>query len=205
MNKQEAYLALLAEFKETLSSLAWDGSRRLVPGEGNLEAKVVFVGEAPGRVEDELRRPFVGPAGKLLEEILAELGLARQEIYITNIVKFRPPENRDPTSEEIAVFRPSLLKELSLINPLLVVVLGRHALVALLPDLKLAEVKGQVIRRGGRLYYVTYHPAAALHNPHLKSSLIADLQKLPVLLRKIESGELTSQTTSSEAQQNSLF
>src|SRR5689334_20782171 len=131
---------------------------RMVPGEGNPEAAVMFVGEAPGATEDELGRPFVGRAGKLLDELLAEAGLVRGDVWITNVVKARPPKNRDPKAPEVAHWMPVLQQEVELIRPRLFVPLGRHALKHFAPAAKIGEVHGRLT--DGNLFPL-YHPAAA--------------------------------------------
>jgi DNA polymerase len=153
---------------------------RMVPGEGNPSAAVVFVGEAPGATEDQLGRPFVGRAGKLLDELLAEAGLERGDVWITNVVKARPPKNRDPKAPEIAHWMPWLQRELELIRPRLVVPLGRHALKHFAPEAKIAEVHGRLL--DGRLFPL-YHPAAAIYNVALRETLFADARALGAHLR----------------------
>jgi DNA polymerase len=148
---------------------------RMVPGEGNPNAAVVFVGEAPGATEDALGRPFVGRAGKLLDELLAEAGLERSDVWITNVVKARPPRNRDPRAAEIAHWMPWLQRELELIRPKLVVPLGRHALKHFAPEAKIAEVHGRLL--DGYLFPL-YHPAAAIYNVALRDTLFADARAL---------------------------
>src|SRR3954462_4088885 len=153
----------------------------MVPGEGNPVADVMFVGEAPGATEDELGRPFVGRAGKLLDELLAEAGLARGEVWITNVVKARPPKNRDPKAPEIAHWMPVLERELAILEPRFVVPLGRHALKHFAPAAKIGEVHGTLV--GERLFPL-YHPAAAMYNQTLRATLFADARALGVLLRQ---------------------
>jgi len=147
----------------------------LVPGEGPDTARVVVVGEAPGAREDATGRPFVGSAGRLLDALLAEAGLEREAVFITNVVKARPPGNRDPRADEVAHHRPWLEAQLEVIEPELVVPLGRHALRHFAPDAKIGDVHGT--RVGERLFPL-YHPAAALHNPRLRETLLADAQAL---------------------------
>ena len=154
---------------------------RTVHGEGNPEAAVVFVGEAPGKNEDELGRPFVGRAGKLLDELLAEAGVVRGDVWITNVVKARPPKNRDPKAPEIAHWMPVLEREIELIQPRLIVPLGRHALKHFAPDAKIGEVHGTLL--DDRLFPL-YHPAAAMYNQTLKSTLFEDARALGALLSR---------------------
>jgi uracil-DNA glycosylase family 4 len=157
---------------------------RMVPGEGNPEAAVMFVGEAPGATEDELGRPFVGRAGKLLGELLAEAGLVREDVWITNVVKARPPKNRDPKAPEVAHCMPWLERELSIIAPRLVVPLGRHALKHFDAAAKIGEVHGRVLVASGRELFPLYHPAAAMYNQTLKATLFEDARALGVSLRE---------------------
>ncbi|MEA2277046.1 MAG: uracil-DNA glycosylase [Solirubrobacteraceae bacterium] len=150
----------------------------LVPGEGSATADVVIVGEAPGASEDREGRPFVGRAGRLLDELLAEAGLRREDVFITNVVKARPPGNRDPRAAEVAHHLPWLEAQLEVIRPRLLVPLGRHALARFVDDVKIGEVHGQLLERDGRTLFPMYHPAAALHNQRLRSTLVHDAQAL---------------------------
>ncbi len=154
---------------------------RMVPGEGSFDASVVFVGEAPGATEDALGRPFMGRAGKLLDELLLAAGVVRGDVWITNVVKARPPKNRDPKAPEIAHWMPVLEREIALLEPRFVVPLGRHALKHFAPAAKIGEVHGTLI--DGRLFPL-YHPAAAMYNQTLRSTLFADAAALGVLLRE---------------------
>ncbi len=154
----------------------------MVPGEGSAQAQVMLVGEAPGASEDRAGRPFVGRAGKLLEELLAEAGLARDEVYITNVVKARPPGNRDPKASEVAHCMPWLLAELELVSPRLVVPLGRHALAHFAPGRKITEVAGTLLQEEGRALFPLLHPAAALRAPPLRERLHSDVAGLPAAL-----------------------
>jgi len=158
---------------------------QLVFGDGNPEADIVFVGEAPGKKEDELGVPFVGSAGKFLDEMLQSIHLKRDQVYITNIVKYRPPNNRDPLPEEKEVFLPFLAKQLEVIRPLLVVTLGRHSMDSLLPKMKISEAHGKPMRFKSQVYLPLFHPAAALYNGSLRKTLIEDFAKIPALMNKI--------------------
>lgn len=159
---------------------------QLVAGDGNSKADIVFIGEAPGKNEDLQGRPFVGAAGKFLEEMLATVDLKRQDIYITNIVKYRPPENRDPLPEEKKAFLPFLIEELEIINPVIVVTLGRHSMEYFLPGRRITDIHGQPkrINFGDRKIVVVplYHPAAALYNGGLRQTLIDDFACIPQIL-----------------------
>jgi uracil-DNA glycosylase len=150
----------------------------MVPGEGDPNAAIMIVGEAPGKNEDEQGRPFVGRAGKLLDELLAEAGLERSDVYITNVVKARPPGNRDPRADEVAHHMPWLETQLALIQPRLVVPLGRHALAHFSDAAKISEVHGTEITERGRALFPLYHPAAALYNQSLRGTLFEDARAL---------------------------
>jgi uracil-DNA glycosylase len=160
-----------------------ESATNLVPGDGPAEAEVVFVGEAPGASEDKAGRPFVGSAGRLLERLLADAGLRREDVYVTNVVKARPPKNRDPRKDEVAHHLPWLLAELEALQPRAVVPLGRHALAHFAPDLKISEAHGRPFERDGRTVFPWYHPAAALHNQSLRETLQVDAEALGRLLR----------------------
>ncbi len=167
-------------------------ANRLVFGVGNSDAKIVFIGEAPGKSEDEQGVPFVGAAGKFLDQMLASVELERQDIYITNIVKYRPPNNRDPLPEEKQEFLPYLLKELSIIRPTIIATLGRHSMGYFLPKAKISEVHGQPVHKkiilpngdhSEWLILPLYHPAAALYNGGMRQTLIDDFQVVKQLLK----------------------
>jgi uracil-DNA glycosylase len=159
-----------------------ESATHMVPGDGPAGAGVVFVGEAPGASEDRAGRPFVGSAGRLLERLLAEAGLRREDVYITNAVKARPPGNRDPRRDEVAHHLPWLEAELDALRPRAVVPLGRHALAHFAPELKISQAHGRPIEVAGRTVVPWFHPAAALHNQSLRAALEADAQALGGLL-----------------------
>jgi len=158
---------------------------QLVFGDGNAQAKIVFIGEAPGKNEDQQGKPFVGAAGRFLNEMLEMIGLQRADVYITNIVKYRPPNNRDPLPDEKSAFLPYLESQLEVIQPKLVVTLGRHSLNCFLPDLSISQVHGQPKRFRGQVYLPLFHPAAALYNGAMRQTLIDDFALIPVILQKI--------------------
>jgi DNA polymerase len=160
-------------------------AKQLVFGDGNPSADIVFIGEAPGKNEDEQGKPFVGAAGKFLNEMLEMIELKREDIYITNIVKYRPPNNRDPLPEEKAAFLPYLHSQLEVIKPKLIVTLGRHSMDAILPGLKISQVHGEPKRYQGKVYLPLFHPAAALYNGGLRQTLIDDFAAIPAILKKI--------------------
>jgi DNA polymerase len=155
-----------------------------VPGEGDPAAAVVIVGEAPGASEDKAGRPFVGRAGRLLDELLEAAGLARGDVFITNVVKARPPGNRDPRADEVAHHWPWLERQLAVIRPKVLVPLGRHALGRFAPDAKISEVHGQPleVEPGAPALFPLYHPAAALHRQQLRETLFDDARRLRAAL-----------------------
>jgi uracil-DNA glycosylase family 4 len=163
---------------------------KIVPGEGSPTAKILFIGEAPGRQETIEGRPFVGRSGKLLRQVLEQMSLSAEDYYISNIVKVRPPENRDPTREEIAAFRPYLDAEIAMLQPKLIVTLGRFSMAKFLPDVKISQVHGrlhQVVWNEQNQYVLPmYHPAAALRSTKTKELFVADMQKIPKVLVWIE-------------------
>lgn len=155
-----------------------------VPGEGSATAELVFVGEAPGAREDATGRPFVGRSGELLETLLAEAGLRREDVFITSLLKHRPPGNRDPRRPELEHERPWLDAQLAAIEPKLVVPLGRHALDALVPGHRITADHGRVIEHAGRAFYPVFHPAAGLRSTGVRELLRADFARLPAVLEQ---------------------
>lgn len=155
---------------------------QVIIGEGNPQAEIVFIGEAPGKKEDQTGRPFVGASGRFLDEMLTSAGLSRQDVYITNIVKYRPPNNRDPSPQEKAEFWPYLLRQIDIIKPKVIITLGRHSGAAFIPDLVISRDHGQarMVRLGERDHQVIalYHPAAALYNGSMRQILIDDFLKI---------------------------
>jgi uracil-DNA glycosylase family 4 len=184
MNKQDLIQKLADDIKSNniCTDLAAQ-AKNLVMGDGNLDADIIFIGEAPGKSEDEQGLPFVGAAGKFLNEMLAEAGMSRQDVYITNVVKYRPPNNRDPLPEEKAAFLPYLLRQLEIIDPKAIITLGRHSMEYFLPDAKISQAHGRAIRKKILYHDKTehewliiplYHPAAALYNGGMRQTLIDD-------------------------------
>jgi len=165
--------------------------KQVVPGEGPADAEIMFIGEGPGQKEDELGRPFVGAAGKFLEEMLSLINLKREDVYIANVVKCRPPQNRDPLPEEAAACWPWLLEQIKIIQPKLIVTLGRHSMERFLPGQKISQVHGKAMRRevegiGKQVFYTLYHPAAALYNGSMREVLIKDFKRIPKIIEKIK-------------------
>lgn len=159
---------------------------QLVFGDGSSDADIVFVGEAPGKNEDLEGKPFVGAAGKFLNQLLEMINIKRANVYITNIVKYRPPNNRDPLPEEKNDFMPYLDQQINIINPKLIITLGRHSLNCFLPQFQISQVHGQPKRYKGRVYLPLFHPAAALYNGGLRQTLIDDFAVIPTILNKIQ-------------------
>jgi len=194
MTKGEELENLHKKWKEECQCELKNTATQAVPGDGSQSAKIVFIGEAPGRKEDELGRPFVGAAGKFLDEMLSFINLKRGEIYITNIVKYRPPNNRDPLPEEKSACRQWLLEELAIIKPLLIVFLGRHAMNNFFPNLQISEAHGKLLIRqfkgmSTKYFFPLYHPAAALYDGSMREVLMEDFKKIPKVLQKISSND----------------
>ncbi len=161
--------------KCTLRKLA---ATQVVPGEGDPHAEIMFIGEGPGATEDKLGRPFVGAAGKFLEIMLSSIGLKREDVYIANMVKCRPPQNRDPQDDEKDACRPWLDEQIRLINPKIFVPLGRHALHKFLPNITISMAHGKIFSYDGKVIYASYHPAVALYNGSMRTTLISDIKIL---------------------------
>lgn len=162
-------------------------AKNVVPGVGSADADILFIGEAPGKKEDETGEPFVGAAGKFLNEMLESVGLSRSDIYITNVVKYRPPNNRDPLPEEVAACWPWLRAQVELIDPKIIILLGRHALDRFVPGKRISSEHGKAFRRnvpnlGTYVFYALYHPAAALYNGSMRETLMKDFAKIPKIL-----------------------
>ncbi|MDA0231882.1 MAG: uracil-DNA glycosylase [Chloroflexi bacterium] len=155
-----------------------------VPGDGSSTAAVMFIGEGPGQNEDEQGLPFVGRAGKLLDTLLAEVPLRREDVFITNVVKCRPPGNRDPEPDEVSACMPYLNAQIELIDPRVIVTLGRHSMLRFYPEGKISNDHGRIIRIGSRVLLPVYHHAAALRNPRLSQTLREDMRRIPEAVRE---------------------
>lgn len=160
--------------------------KNAVPGEGQLAAKIMFIGEAPGRSEDEKGRPFVGAAGRILDDLLQKAGIVRSQVFITNVVKCRPPNNRVPEEDESGACRPYLDRQIALIRPKVICILGKTAYASLLGGSSITTNRGKIVEKAGQKYFLTYHPAAAIYNRSLLSALEADLKKLAKGIKKEE-------------------
>ena len=167
-------------------------AQRAVFGDGNAEAEIVFIGEAPGKKEDQGGKPFIGAAGKFLAEMLEGIGMKREDIYITNIVKYRPPDNRDPEPKEKEDCNEWLISELKIISPKLIVFLGRHSMLRFFPTEKISDLHGKLLIKSipelgkKQSFLPLYHPAAALYNGGMRETLIKDFNKIPKALEKIK-------------------
>jgi DNA polymerase len=157
-----------------------------VPGEGQISAKIMFIGEAPGRSEDEKGKPFVGAAGRILDDLLKKAGIERSQVFITNIVKCRPPNNRVPEEDELIACRPYLDRQIALIKPKVICILGRTAYSSILGGSSITANRGKIVERSGQKYFSTFHPAAVIYNKKLLSTLEADLKKLAAEINKEE-------------------
>ena len=186
LNKEEVLAQIERNVKICQKCRLCKEATNAVPGEGNINAKIVFIGEAPGETEDKTGRPFVGRAGQLLEKALSKIGYKREDVWIGNIIKHRPPQNRDPLPDEIEMCKPYLEMQLEAINPVLIVTLGRFSMNYFIPDGKISRDRGNVIRSGKYHVYPVYHPAAALRNPTMMQGFLDDFMGIPKVLVKIE-------------------
>jgi DNA polymerase len=191
MSKAEELDLIYQELRTAAPNLPLASSANdIVPGEGSPDAEIMFIGEAPGYNESVEHRPFVGRSGQLFRQSLRETGLVEAEVYISNIVKARPPENRDPSPEEIEAYKPFLNREIEVIQPLLIATLGRFSMAKFLPEVKVSQVHGRLhrITWQGRLLYVMplYHPAAALRGTQIKDAFVEDIRKLPKVVTWIK-------------------
>jgi DNA polymerase len=173
----------------------------VVPGEGAEDAEIVFIGEAPGWNEDQQGRPFVGAAGKFLDELIQSIGLTREQVYICNVIKCRPPENRDPMPTELQACQTWLDEQLKLLNPKIVVTLGRYSMAKFFPGQSISKIHGKESKRDGIIYYPMYHPAAALHQQTLRQTIQQDMLRIPALIA--QTGTVPEQEQ--EPQQLSMF
>lgn len=165
----------------------WKGRTLGTPGEGNTSAEILFIGEGPGENEDREGRPFVGDAGKFLDEMLASIDLTREKVFITNVVKCRPPHNRDPLEEEVRICTSQyLFDQIKYIKPKLIVTLGRHSMQVFFPQIKsVAAAHGKAYKKANQVYLILYHPAAALYQQNLKQIMLEDFKKIPEILTQI--------------------
>ena len=199
MTNAEETLAQIAKEVSVCTKCALHHSRKkAVPGEGPARAEIMFIGEGPGFHENEQGRPFVGAAGQFLDQLLAQAGVTRADVWIGNVVKCRPPGNRDPLPEELAACDAYLERQIEAINPSIIVTLGRYSMGKFMPGAKISSVHGQMCKVGNRYVIAMFHPAAALHQAALKPAIMADFAKLPELLKQAR----TALGKSSPAQKN---
>jgi uracil-DNA glycosylase len=192
MNKEALMTQVEYNVKICKKCRLFETATNPVPGEGNINSKMVFVGEAPGEFEDQTGRPFVGRAGRLLEQMLLKIGYKRSDVWIGNIIKHRPPQNRDPLPDEIAACRGYLDIQLEAIAPDLVVTLGRYSMNYFLPEAKISKDRGRYIKCGKYFIYPVYHPAAALRNPTMMTDFTKDFLQIPKVLADISSADKSS-------------
>lgn len=164
----------------------YKSASKAVPGEGPENAEIMFIGEAPGWNEDQQGRPFVGAAGKFLDQLFASIGMKREEVYIANVVKHRPPDNRDPLPSEASACSIWLERQLEIIHPRLIVTLGRHSMARYFPNKSISKIHGTAEKRNGIIYFAMYHPAAALHQQNLRREIEQDMLKIPALLAEMK-------------------
>ncbi len=209
MNAEEILNQIAAEVAVCTRCPLHKSRKKAVPGEGPANSEIMFIGEGPGFHENEQGRPFVGAAGQFLDQLLARAGLKRSEVWIGNVVKCRPPDNRDPFPEELATCDDYLERQIAAINPKIIVTLGRFSMAKFLPGAKISAVHGQMRRVGDRFVIAMFHPAAALHNLNLRPLILADFAKLPQLLeqarRELDRSTPAPQAPKQEPKQLSLF
>ena len=205
---EDALRALAAEIRACTACPLSRSARQAVPGEGSGESGIFFLGEAPGYNEDMQGRPFVGAAGQLLDELLAGIGLDRSKVFITNVVRHRPPENRDPLPDEVTACDVWLRRHLEVLEPRVIVTLGRHAMYKFFPNESISRVHGKVRRTAGGeplTIFPMYHPAAALHQPALRSALVADFAALALFLAAEPPAAKVAAAVEKPADQMTLF
>jgi len=188
MSAEEDLAVIAAEVSVCTKCPLHHSRKKAVPGEGPANAEIMFIGEGPGFHENEQGRPFVGAAGQFLDQLLAQAGLVRPDVWIGNVVKCRPPANRDPQPEELAACDPYLERQIKAINPSIIVTLGRYSMGKFMTGAKISAVHGQMRKLGDRYVIPMFHPAAALHQPSLKPAIMADFAKLPELLQQARAG-----------------
>jgi len=176
---------------------------KVVPGEGAENAEIMFIGEAPGWHEDQQGRPFVGPAGKYLDELLASINLNREQVYIANVIKCRPQGNRDPLPTEMLNCRKWLERQIELIHPRMIVTLGRYSMALFFPGKSISKIHGTALKQDDIIYFAMYHPAAALHQQRLRQTIQADMLKIPSLLAQTDG--ITETKPQPQPQQLTMF
>ncbi len=186
MSSEDLLKEIAAEVSTCTKCNLCKSRTRAVPGEGNPHARIMFIGEGPGFREDQQGRPFVGPAGQFLEELLSSINLKRSDVFITNVVKCRPPENRDPLPEEINACNDYLDRQIAAIKPQVIVTLGRYSMAKFFGNEKITAIHGRARKEDGYICIAMYHPAAGLHRPDLKDTIRADFKKIPRIIAEAE-------------------
>jgi uracil-DNA glycosylase family 4 len=205
VNREEELKAVEAEVAECSDCILHMSRKLSVPGEGPPDAQIMFIGEGPGFHENEQGRPFVGAAGRLLESLLENVGLRRDQVFICNVVKCRPPGNRDPQPEEIKACAKYLDRQIRAINPKVIVTLGRFSMARYFPKARISAIHGQAKTIEGRLVIPFYHPAAALHQPKLRDAVEEDFSKLVSLLEKAKDMAPPDEDAPPDPEQMSMF
>ena len=210
MDSSEVLAQIAVEVSTCQECVLYHSRKNAVPGEGPANSEIMFIGEGPGFYENEQGRPFVGAAGKFLDELLAQAGLKRPEVWIGNVVKCRPPGNRDPFTEELAACDEYLERQIAAISPKIIITLGRYSMGKYMPGAKISTVHGQMRRAGDRFVIAMFHPAAALHQVSLKPAIMNDFAQLPKLLEQarialVKSAPMTVDEPLEEPKQLSLF
>jgi uracil-DNA glycosylase len=186
MSSEEILREIAVEVSTCSKCKLCKGRTKAVPGEGDPHAKILFIGEGPGLHEDQQGRPFVGPAGQFLDELLASINLKRPDVFIANVVKCRPPGNRDPEPDEIAACNDYLDRQIAALKPQVIVTLGRYSLAKFFGNEKIGAIHGRARKRDGYICIAMYHPAAALHQPSLKDVIREDFKKIPLIIAEAE-------------------
>jgi uracil-DNA glycosylase family 4 len=194
---------LYEEIRNCTRCVLSEARTQAVPGQGPEHAPIVFIGEAPGFHEDQQGLPFVGAAGQFLNELLESIGMKREDVYICNVIKCRPPGNRDPLPEETEACRPFLDRQVKIISPQMIVTLGRFSMERYFPGAKISYVHGRPRKIGGIIYYPMYHPAAALHQPKWRQVIQEDMARIPQLLAQVDT--IAEAELPQSAEQLSLF
>ncbi len=187
--RQAAMEKIAAEIRVCEKCQLHKGRTKAVPGDGRFNTEILFVGEGPGFHEDQQGLPFVGASGKYLEQLLEMIGLTRKDVFITNIVRCRPPQNRDPERVEIEACEPYLDRQIALIQPKIIATLGRYSMAKFFPDGKISKIHGIAKKEEGRVYYPLFHPAAVLRNPTLREPMEEDFKRMKKLLEELRAAE----------------
>ena len=205
MSSDDELRAVAMEVRACKACKLHASRKNAVPGEGPAASELMFIGEGPGFHENEQGRPFVGAAGKFLEELLAGIGLRREQVFIGNVVKCRPPGNRDPLPEEIQACSAFLERQIQALQPKVIVTLGRFSMARFFPSARISDIHGQARMLNGRMVVAMYHPAAALHQPSLRREIEADFANLPALIQRAAPAAPAESETAKPPEQLSLF